>query len=100
MKKQRSICKIEDDGSKWWYLDDRTYQELHRENGPAVVCPDGTKYWLLHDKYHREDGPAMEHEDGSKEWFLDDLEYTESEYYKELYKRKKITKKELFLHLI
>jgi hypothetical protein len=38
--------KIEQDGTKMWYLNG----ELHREDGPAVEYPDGTKRWYLNGK--------------------------------------------------
>ena len=42
----------------------------HREDGPAVECLDGTKYWYKNGKLHREDGPAYEHASGYKEWWV------------------------------
>ena len=30
----------------------------HRDDGPAVIQPDGTSYWYNHGAKHREDGPA------------------------------------------
>jgi hypothetical protein len=56
------------DGRKEWWLNGK----LHREDGPARVCPDGTKQWLLNGKLHRVDGPAWEGADGSKQWRLND----------------------------
>ena len=49
-----------------WYLND----QLHREDGPAIERPNGTKYWYLNGKRHREDGPAIEYQDGDKIWYL------------------------------
>jgi uncharacterized protein YfkK (UPF0435 family) len=61
---------------------------FHREDGPAVELPDGTKYWYINGKLHsieyadgekqwfkngkrhREDGPAIEYNDGTKEWYM------------------------------
>ena len=34
--------------------------QLHREDGPAVELPEGTRFWFLNGKLHREDGPAVE----------------------------------------
>lgn len=48
---------------------------LHREDGPAIVCLDGTKMWFRHGKLHREDGPAFETLSGNHEWWLDDVLY-------------------------
>ena len=54
--------------------------KLHREDGPAVECVDGSKEWYLNDELHREDGPAVECVDGSKAWFINDQRLTESEF--------------------
>ena len=45
--------------------------ELHREVGPAVEWPSGTKFWYRDGKLHREDGPAIEWAHGGKEWWCD-----------------------------
>jgi hypothetical protein len=45
--------------------------ELHRTDGPAVVCEDGYQVWYLNGKRHRVDGPAVEDTDGSREWWVD-----------------------------
>ncbi len=58
--------KIEQDGTKCWFLNDK----LHREDGPAVEYPNGRKCWYLNDKRHREDGPAVEWPNGEKDWYL------------------------------
>ena len=41
----KSICKIDADGTKHWYLNGN----LHREDGPAIEYANGTKYWYLND---------------------------------------------------
>ena len=38
--------KVSDNGDKYWFLNG----ELHREDGPAVELPDGTKSWYLNDE--------------------------------------------------
>jgi len=43
---------------------------LHREDGAAMECKDGTKRWYLNGVRHRTDGPAAEYADGTKRWFL------------------------------
>ena len=60
--------EVQDDGSKFWYLND----ELHREDGPAVEYANGSKAWFLKNKSHREDGPAVEYANGYKAWYLND----------------------------
>ena len=37
---------VGDNGTQWWYKND----ELHREDGPAVIYADGTKRWFLNGK--------------------------------------------------
>jgi len=84
------------DGYKAWYLNDK----CHREDGPAVERANGDKLWFLNDKLHKEDGPAVEYADGDKYWYLFGIEYSEPDFYRELYKKGKITKEELFIHLL
>ena len=52
----------------------------HRTDGPAFVSPIGVKEWYLHGKLHRTDGPAVIHEDGAKEWWIHGVQYTERAY--------------------
>ena len=54
-------------GWKEWSLNGK----LHREDGPAVEWPDGTKSFWRHGKLHREDGPAVEYVNGDKAWYRD-----------------------------
>jgi len=49
----------------------KTSKQLHRENGPAVECTNGTKSWYVDGKQHREDGPACEYANGDKIWYID-----------------------------
>jgi hypothetical protein len=42
----------------------------------------------LDDKLHRTDGPAVECADGSKYWYLDGVKYTEAEWSKQTQKVK------------
>ncbi len=56
---------IRADGTQYWFKNGK----CHRDDGPAVIYPDGTQCWLKNDKYHREDGPAVIRADGSREWY-------------------------------
>ena len=56
-------------GNIGWYKD-AACTILHREDGPAFVTFDGTRYWYQNDLRHREDGPAVEYITGSEEWYL------------------------------
>ena len=59
--------EIDKDGTKLWYLNG----QLHREDGPAVEYPDGTKYcWFLNGLFHRINGPAYEEKNGYKSWWI------------------------------
>ena len=122
MKNTNPVCKVDADGSKVWRLNGKLHRdndlpaveyadgtkqwwlngELHRDNDlPAVEYADGTKAWYLNGKLHKDNGlPAVEYADGTKLWYLNDRQFTEPEYFKELYKIGKITKEELFVHLI
>jgi hypothetical protein len=42
---------------------------LHRDDGPAVIKPDGTQEWYQHDERHRDDGPAWIWPDGRQLWY-------------------------------
>ena len=54
----------------------------------TVKVYDNRTEWRLNGKLHREDGPAIEYANGVKSWYLDDREYSESDYNKEMAKRK------------
>jgi len=59
------ICKIDEYGHKWWFVN----KQLHREDGPAVEYSDGYKVWYFNDQRHRIDGPAVEYPNGNKYWY-------------------------------
>lgn len=56
------------DGKQEW----REGVLLHREDGPAVIHPDGTtvEYWI-NGKLHNPDGPAIVYANGEKEYWVD-----------------------------
>ena len=83
-------------GVKIWYNNGK----LHRIHGPAVEWNDGTKEWYLNGRLHRINGPAVEWFDRSKAWFLDGINYTKLNYYRELFKRKLISKEKLGIILL
>lgn len=43
--------------------------DLHRENGPALIYPNGDYAWFLKGKRHRLGGPAIQKKD-LEQWFL------------------------------
>lgn len=54
------------DGNIYYYNKHRDY---HREDGPAIMYTDGSKYWYQNGKRHRDDGPAIMRANGSQEWW-------------------------------
>jgi hypothetical protein len=49
-----------------WYQNEK----LHRVDGPAVDCTNGSKYWYQYGNRHRVDGPAVETARGHQEWWI------------------------------
>jgi len=43
--------------------------QLHRDDGPAVIYPNGKQAWCRDGHYHRDDGPAIIHPDGEQHWY-------------------------------
>ena len=60
---QKVLQRTEFDGTIKYTFADGT---LHREDGPAVIHPDGDKYWYQYGKLHRDDGPAIEYSNGAE----------------------------------
>lgn len=58
---------ITPNGTQHWYRNG----ELHRDDGPAVVYPDGSRDWYRNGRRHRDDGPALIYPDGRKHWYID-----------------------------
>lgn len=54
------------DGSHSWCRNN----QLHREDGPAAIYPDGSQHWYRNGQLHREDGPAVIYRDGRQYWYL------------------------------
>jgi len=63
-------------GSRHWYQ----HGVLHRDDGPAIEWGDGSKFWYRDGVFDRGDGPAVEYADGTKQWFLKGAEMTEEEH--------------------
>jgi len=59
-------------GSQRWYKDGKH----HREDGPAVIEPDGYQEWWKDGNPHREDGPAIIDPDGTQYWYINDNNIT------------------------
>jgi hypothetical protein len=57
------------DGGQQWYKN----SELHKDNGPAVICANGNEYWYINGERHRINGPAIILTDGKnthEHWFI------------------------------
>lgn len=58
-----SKLEVCEDGKKQFYDKNGSF---HKEDGPAIEYPDGSKLYFQHGKLHREDGPAEEWINGTK----------------------------------
>ena len=65
-EKKFTIMEVDEDGTKVWILGDK----YHRVNAPAVIRTDGYKAWFFEGKFHRVDGPAIENANGDKAWYF------------------------------
>ena len=54
--------------------------QLHREDGPAVERPNGTRFWYRKGELHREDGPAYELPEGTRFWYRNGERLSEEEF--------------------
>lgn len=43
---------------------------LHRRDGPAVECSDGTYMWFYNESLHRDWGPAVLNTSGEEEYYI------------------------------
>jgi hypothetical protein len=64
LKNRREVNK---EGTISYY---NTHEQLHREDGPAVIHVSGLQEWWVNGERHNEDGPAVIYADGTQEWFL------------------------------
>jgi len=65
-----SVMTIAEYGTKVWK---NSEGKLHRTDGPAVECSNGTKYWYVNNMCHRLDGPAIEFSNGTQYWYVNDM---------------------------
>ncbi len=63
-------------GGEDWYINGK----LHREDGPAAIFPDGIQKWYINDQLHREDGPAAIFPDGKQFWYINGKQLTEQQF--------------------
>ena len=69
------------DGLTRWFNE---FGHAHRENGPAIEYPNGTKYWCIDGEIHREDGPAVIDVKNGNFWYIRGKSYSESEFKKKM----------------
>jgi hypothetical protein len=46
---------------------------LHRDEGPAIIRPDGYMAWYLNGRLHRADGPAVISPGGTRYWYINGI---------------------------
>jgi hypothetical protein len=54
--------------------------EYHRDEGPAVIYENGSKFWYQNGKRHRDEGPAIIFPDGMELYYIYDINYTKEEH--------------------
>lgn len=69
-----STMSVLTNGTMIWSDHDGRY---HRENGPAIIEPNGVKEYYIHGKKHRLDGPAYIGRFGAFRWFVNNIEVTD-----------------------
>lgn len=62
---------ISPDGTQEWCRNNT----LHRDDGPAIICSDGSQYWYQNGELHRDGGPAALYPDGSQLWYRNGERY-------------------------
>ena len=53
---------------------------IHNPYGPAIICKDGTKIYVIEGVWHRLDGPARIWLNGEEEYWINDTELTKKEF--------------------
>ena len=64
------------DGTQVWYINGKR----HNENGPAIIFADGAQSWWINGNLHNETGPAIACADGSKQWWINGKQLSEQEF--------------------
>ena len=44
--------------------------QLHRDEGPAVECTNGYKFWVQNGMLHRTNGPAVVYTNNELQWWI------------------------------
>ncbi len=61
---EEEFLAIEKFFCKGWWLN----YKIHRDDGPALIWPDGTQHWYQNGLRHRINGPAIIRSDGYQAW--------------------------------
>ena len=72
-------CRVGSDGTLRYC---NALGRMHREYGPAIEWPDGSRAWYQNGQRHRIDGPAIEYSVGYRAWFINGRELTEAAWQK------------------
>lgn len=64
-KHSNLCCIIFTDG---WLLRFNENDQLHHAHDPAVIKPDGSKFWYYNGFLHRENGPAIIRQNAEEYW--------------------------------
>ena len=73
----RYRVEVDARGTRWYF---NSAGQLHRDDGPAIEYPDGSKSWCQNGQLHRTDGPAIECADGTKRWYINGVRLTEADF--------------------
>ena len=52
----------------------------HNPYGPAFICRDGSKIYIINSKYHRLDGPAVIYLNGKEVYYINDKQLSKEEF--------------------
>jgi len=56
-------------------VDDEGFRVGTMKKSNLFTAAGGTRVWMAEGKWHREDGPAIEYPNGTKEWWLNGIQY-------------------------
>lgn len=62
-----SVRSIDQAGSEIWHRVDQP-DIIHREDGPAIIWDDGSKFWYYDGVNHNENGPSAIYRTGKVYW--------------------------------
>jgi hypothetical protein len=68
--------ELDQDGDMIWTDSEGRW---HREDGPAIIYPDGHVNWFYHGWLHREDGPAVD-ESYDLRWYVYGIDISKDEW--------------------